>query len=42
MNKEDMKEDILLEDINVEKCFKPKKFGEVREYGLHHFSDASE
>ena len=33
---------LLLEDIKVERCFKPKKFGKIREYSLHHFSDASE
>ena len=33
---------ILLEEIKVERCFKPKKLGKIREYSLHHFSDASE
>ena len=33
---------LLLEDIKIERCFKPKKFGKIREYSLHHFSDASE
>ena len=32
---------LLLEDIKVERCFKHKKFGKIREYSLHHFSDAS-
>ena len=33
---------LLLEDIKVERCFKPKKRGKIREYSLHHFFDASE
>ena len=33
---------LLLEDIKVERCFKPKKFGKIRKYSLHHFSNASE
>ena len=33
---------LLLEDINLERCSKPTKFGKIREYSLHLFSDASE
>ena len=33
---------LFLEDIKVERCFKPKKLGKIREYNLHHFSDTSE
>ena len=30
-----------LEEIHVDRCFKPKEFGEVKEAQLHLFSDAS-
>ena len=30
-----------LEDINVQRCFKPKEFGEIVDVAMHHFSDAS-
>ena len=33
---------LLLEDIKVERCFKPRKYGKVRKYSLHHIPDASE
>ena len=33
---------LLLEDIKVERCLKPKKLGKITEYSLHHFSDASD
>ena len=33
---------LLLEGVKVEKRFKPKKFGKIREYILHHFPDALE
>ena len=33
---------LFLEGIKVERCFKPKKFGKIKEEGLHRFSDASE
>ncbi|XP_072171694.1 uncharacterized protein [Diadema setosum] len=32
----------LMEDFNISRCLKPHDFGEVMEYQLHHFSDASE
>ena len=28
-------------EIKEKRCFKPKKFGKIKEYSLHHFSDAS-
>ena len=28
---------LLLEEITVERCFKPKKLGKIRKYNLHHF-----
>ena len=31
----------LLEAFKIDRCFKPKDFGEVRTAELHHFSDAS-
>ena len=31
-----------MEGVKVEKRFKPKKFGKIREYILHHFPDALE
>ena len=33
---------LIFEDIKVERCSKHKKLGKIREYSLHHFSDASE
>jgi len=30
-----------LADMKIERCFKPKDFGEVEKIELHHFSDAS-
>ena len=33
---------LLMEDFNISRCLKPHDFGEVTEYQLHHFSDASE
>ena len=30
-----------MEDTKVERYFKPTKFAKIREYSLHHFSDAS-
>ena len=31
-----------LNSINIARCFKPKSFGNVKPYSLHHFSDASD
>ena len=31
----------LLEDMKVERCFKPEEFGKINKVELHHFSDAS-
>ena len=31
-----------MEDIKVERCFKSKKLGKIREHSFHHFLDASE
>ena len=31
----------LLENLKMERCFKPSKFGKVIDSSLHHFSDAS-
>ena len=33
---------LLLEDFKVERCFKPKKFGKIKKYSLHHFPNASD
>ena len=32
----------LLENLKMERCFKPSKFGKVTDFSLHHFSDASQ
>ena len=32
----------LLENLKMERCFKPSKFGKVIDCSLHHFSDASQ
>ena len=31
----------LLENINLDRCFKPPRFGSLIDCSLHHFSDAS-
>ena len=31
-----------IEQLHVQRCFKPADFGEVTSASLHHFSDASE
>ena len=31
-----------MENINVPRCYKPTDFGQIVEYTLQHFSDASE
>ena len=31
-----------MENINIQRCYKPTGFGYIVEYTLHHFSDASE
>ena len=31
-----------IEQVHVQRCFKPADFGEVSSISLHHFSDASE
>ena len=33
---------MTLQDINITRCIKPKKFGKVIHCSLHHFSDACE
>ena len=32
----------LIENLKMERCFKPSKFGKVIDCSLHHFSDASQ
>ena len=32
----------ILEELRIPRCFKPKDFGEVKSFELHHFSDASQ
>ena len=32
----------LLERLEINRCFKPSKFGKVIDCSLHHFSDASQ
>lgn len=31
-----------LDQLKIDRCFKPKNFGKIVDYSLHHFSDASE
>ena len=33
---------VAMENINIPRCYKPSDFGQIVEYTLHHFSDASE
>ena len=33
---------LAMENINISRCYKPTAFGQIVEYPLHHFSDASE
>ena len=32
----------LLENINLDRCFKPPRFGGLRDCNLHHFSETSQ
>ena len=32
----------LLKNLHITRCFKPPKFGRIKETSIHHFSDASE
>ena len=32
---------VNLEQLEIQRCFKPEKFGQIQECELHHFSDAS-
>ena len=33
---------VVMENINIPRCYKPTDFGQIVEYTLHHFSDANE
>ena len=32
----------LLRNVHITRCFKPPKFGRIKETSIHHFSDASD
>ena len=32
----------LLQNLHISQCFKPPKFGRIKETSIHHFSDASD
>ena len=32
----------LLKNLHISRCFKPPKFGRIKETSIHHFSDASD
>ena len=32
----------LLHNLHISQCFKPPKFGRIKETSIHHFSDASD